>query len=115
MLMRIRRRVIAAFAACVVLGSAGGASSASVDSAFSSAVARVLTSVRSEQEFLRGLSSSEFSEFVTCAQRIMAAAPLGRKQYVLDAPNQSEMRQRFDQVALDNRAELKQRISKECA
>ncbi len=39
---------------------------------------------------------------------MMSAAPLKRKQYVLAASNQSEMRQRFDEVALDNRAALKQ-------
>jgi hypothetical protein len=45
----------------------------------------------------------------------MDGAPSARKQYVLAASNQSEMRQRFDEVALDNRAKLKQRISRECA
>jgi hypothetical protein len=45
----------------------------------------------------------------------MNDAPLARKQYVLAAPNQGEMRQRFDEVALDNRAKLKQRITAECA
>ena len=89
--------------------------SASVDSAFSSAVARVLDSVRGQQEFLRNLSQAEFREFVSCAQRVMASAPLKRKQYVLAASNQGEMRQRFDEVALDNRAALKQRITRECA
>lgn len=115
--MRVRRSVVAAAAAFVVLGAATpeAARSASVDSAFSSAVARILESVKSEQEFLRDLSSSEFREFVSCAQRVMSAAPLKRKQYVLAASNQREMRERFDNVALDNRAALKQRITRECA
>jgi hypothetical protein len=115
--MRVRRSVLTAAAAFFVfsLPLSGAAQSASVDSAFSSAVARVLDSVRGQQEFLQGLSASEFREFVSCAQKVMAAAPLKRKQYVLDASNQSEMRQRFDEVALDNRAALKQRITRECA
>ena len=33
----------------------------------------------------------------------------------LPPSNQSEMRQRFDEVALDNRAALKQQITRECA
>ena len=71
--------------------------------------------MKDQQEFLRDLSSAEFRDFVACAQKVMSAAPLKRKQYVLAASNQSEMRQRFDEVALDNRAALKQRITRECA
>ena len=115
--MRVRQSVFAAAAAFIVLSTASPepAMSASVDSAFSSAVARILDSVKKEQDFLKDLSSSEFREFVSCAQKVMSAAPLKRKQYVLAASNQSEMRQRFDEVALDNRAALKQRITRECA
>ena len=115
--MRVRQSVFAAAAAFVVLSTASpeAANSASVDGAFSSAVARILNSVKEQQEFLRDLSSAEFRDFVSCAQKVMSAAPLKRKQYVLAASNQSEMRQRFDEVALDNRAALKQRITRECA
>jgi hypothetical protein len=115
--MRVRRSFIAAVAAFAILATASpeAALSASVDSAFSSAVARILNSVKAQQEFLRDLSASEFTDFVACAQGVMAAAPMKRKQYVLAASNQGEMRQRFDEVALDNRAALKQRITRECA
>ena len=61
------------------------------------------------------VSASEFKEFVKCAQRVMSAAPTKRKQYVLAASNTGELRQRFDEVALDNRAALKQQITRECA
>jgi len=115
--MRVRHSVFAAAVAFIILSTATpeAARSASVDSAFSGAVARILASVKGQQEFLRDLSSAEFREFVSCAQRVMSAAPLKRKQYVLAASNQGEMRQRFDEVALDNRAALKQRITRECA
>ena len=115
--MRVRRSVFAAAAAAIVLTAAfpQSASSASVDGAFNTAVARVLDSVRNQQQFLRDLSASEFRTFVACAQRVMSAAPQRRKEYVLAASNASEMRQRFDEVALDNRAALKQRITRECA
>lgn len=115
--MNFRRSVLAAAAALVVSGSfvPGAALGASVDGAFRSAVARILSSVRDQQDFLRNLSNAEFNDFVACAQRVMSDAPAKRKEYVLAAKDQSEMRQRFDQVALDNRAALKQRITQECA
>ena len=110
------RSVVAASAAFLFLGAAAPQIAvASVDSQFSAAVARVLNSVRDEQEFLKELSASEFKEFVKCAQRVMSAAPTKRKQYVLAASNTGELRQRFDEVALDNRAALKQQITRECA
>ena len=111
------RKLISTAAALALLGaaSAGSASAASVDRQFSSAVARILSGVRDQEEFLAELSNSEFNEFVSCAQNVMAQAPLERKQYVLEASNQSEMRQRFDEVALDNRAALKQQITRDCS
>jgi len=99
----------------LLAGQAAAQSSGSINRQFSSAVARILNSVKSEQEFLSALSASEFKAFVSCAQNVMASAPLPRKQYVLAAANQGEMRQRFDEVALDNRAALKQQITKDCA
>lgn len=100
-----------AVAASLALGATSA--SASVDSQFSAAVARVLNGIHND--FLDGLSASEKKAFVRCAQGIMANAPAARKQYVLAAGNQTEMRSRFDEVALDNRAALKQRISSECS
>jgi hypothetical protein len=110
------RSVFAVAAAFLFLGAAmPKIAVASVDSAFSAAVARVLSGVRNEEEFLKSLSAAEFKDFVACAQRVMSAAPPQRKQYVLAASNASEMRQRFDEVALDNRAALKQRVARECS
>ena len=113
--MTFRRRAFAVLAFLVALGSAPipAASGASVDQAFSAAVAKILSGVRND--FLDGLSAAEKKEFVACAQQVMNAAPLARKQYVLAAKNTGEMRQRFDEVALDNRAKLKQQISSQCA
>ena len=111
------RTVRSAAVALLFIGAnaAQAASSASIDRAFSSAVARILDSVKGEQEFLSELSAAEYREFVSCAQNVMAGAPVERKQYVLAAGNQSEMRQRFDEVALDNRAALKQQITRDCS
>ncbi len=106
-----------ALVACAMLAAAASvpapASAASVDQAFAAAVAKIIAGVRND--FLDSLSAADKREFVACAQRIMSAAPLARKEYVLAAPNTGEMRKRFDEVALDNRAKLKQQISSECA
>ncbi len=99
----------------VGVSPAGAATSASINRQFSAAVARILNSVRNDQPFLHDLSTSEFHDFVSCAQGVMDDAPLARKQYVLAARTPDQMRQRFDEVALDNRAELKQRITRECS
>ena len=107
------RCVLTAAAALFLIGQAGA--QGNIDSQFSSAVARVLDSVKGQEEFLSELSEADYKAFVSCAQDVMAAAPLARKEYVLAASNQSEMRTRFDEVALDNRAALKQQITRDCA
>jgi hypothetical protein len=109
--MTFRLRVLAGAVALIVIGSTA---SASVSSQFNSAVAKVLRSIRSSQPALADMSTSEFNAFISCAQGVMSNAPTARKQYVLAASSLSEQRQRFDEVALDNRAELKQRITREC-
>ena len=111
----MKLRSVVAASAALFISAIPQSAVASVDSQFSAAVARVLSSVRNEEDFLKSLSAAEFKEFVACAQRVMSAAPTKRKQYVLAASNTSELRQRFDEVALDNRAALKQQITRECA
>ena len=113
--MIFRRKAVSVLAllAAFGVGTAFPASAASVDQAFSAAVAKVLAGVKND--FLDGLSPAERRAFVKCAQDVMAGAPDARKQYVLAAKNTGEMRQRFDEVALDNRAKLKQQISSQCA
>jgi hypothetical protein len=111
----IKALALAAGLAVVSTWAAHAASSSQVNSQFRSAVSKILNSVRPDVEFLRDLSSSEFRAFVSCAQGIMDGAPLARKQYVLAAGSLSAQRQRFDEVALDNRAALKQEITRKCA
>ena len=95
------------------MAAAEAATSAQINRQFRNAVSQVLNSVRGQQPALADMSNAEFRAFVTCAQNVMDDAPPARKQYVLAASG-SEQRQRFDEVALDNRAELKQRITREC-
>lgn len=113
--MTLKNRILSALVVLAVAGAAPlGAASASTSSQFSAAVARVLNSIRGGQQALADMSNSEFRAFVRCAQKVMSDAPPARKQYVLKARNLNEQRKRFDEVALDNRAELKQRITREC-
>jgi hypothetical protein len=114
-IMTFKHRVLASAAALILIGSiAPQAATASVNSQFSAAVSKVLKSIRSGQPALADMSDSEFNAFISCAQGVMNNAPTARKQYVLAASNLDEQRKRFDEVALDNRAELKQRITREC-
>jgi hypothetical protein len=114
--MKFALRVLAgAIALATVTTASEAATSASIDRQFRNAVANILNSVRNGNDYLGGLSNAEFKAFVSCAQGVMDAAPLARKQYVLAAPNATVQRQRFDEVSLDNRAALKQKITRECA
>jgi hypothetical protein len=114
--MKLALSVLAgAVALATVTTASQAATSASVDRQFRDAVAKILESVRSGNDYLSGLSASEFKAFVSCAQNVMDSAPLARKQYVLASPDATVQRQRFDEVSLDNRAALKQRITSECA
>ena len=112
--MTFKHRILASAVALILIGSTASQAASSVSSQFSAAVAKVLNSIRSGQQALASMSNAEFNQFVSCAQNVMNDAPLARKQYVLAAGSLSEQRQRFDEVALDNRAELKQRITREC-
>ena len=111
--MSFRRKAVAVLALLAAVAAASPAGAASVDQAFAAAVAKVLDGVHND--FLDGLSASEKRAFVACAQGVMAGAPQARKQYVLAAKSTGEMRERFDEVAQDDRAKLKQQISSECA
>lgn len=115
--MTLRQKTLTSAVALALIATTPvqAASSASINRAFRDAVAQVLGSVKNQTDYLRAMSSSEFRQFVSCAQQVMDAAPLARKQYVLAASNRSEQRQRFDEVALDNQAKLKKQITRQCA
>jgi hypothetical protein len=111
--MSFRRNAVPALALLTAVAAVSPGGAASIDQAFSAAVAKVLAGVHND--FIDGLSAAEKRAFVACAQGVMAGAPQARKQYVLAAKSSGEMRKRFDEVAQDNRAKLKQQISADCA
>jgi hypothetical protein len=112
--MTSRRKSLVALALVAALGAASvqSASAASVDSAFAAAVAKVLAGVHNS--YLDGLSAAQRKEFVSCAQHVMSQAPTAKKQYVLAAANTADMRKRFDEISLENRAALKKQVSSTC-
>ena len=108
---RLKALLCAAFLAATVAPTA--ASVASENSRFTAAVARVLSGLKND--FFDEWTAAEKREFIACAQGIMASVPQGRKRYVLQARNQSEQRQRFDEIAQDNNAAVKQKIARDCS
>ena len=113
--MSFRSKSLALLAVAVAVGVTPlqAASAASVDRAFAAAVAKILASVHNS--YLDGLSATQRREFVQCAQQVMNQAPAARKQYVLAAKNSGDLRKRFDEVSLDNRAVLKKAVASTCA
>jgi hypothetical protein len=114
-MMTLKMRFLAG-AVALALGTtaAMAATPAQIDSQFRAAVGRVLNSVKGTNDYLSSMSASDFRAFVKCAQNVMDATPRARKQYVLAAKNAGEQRTRFDEVSLDNRAKLKQQITRDC-
>ena len=113
--MTIGRTTVFAAAALLSLGvaTATAQSGAALDRSFAQAVERVLRNV--DNPFFDGLSSAEMNEFIACAQTVMNNAPAGRKRYVLEVTSLSEQMARFDEIAQDNHAALKQQITSDCA
>lgn len=92
------------------------ANTAQINREFRSILERVMNSVRNEQEYLRDLSASEFSQFVSCAQDVMDRAPRPDKQYVLAGANLNQQKERFREIAnkrpIDSKPTLMQEIAK---
>jgi hypothetical protein len=112
--MRFMSRVAVAALCCSAVSPALAQSSdPALDRQFAAAVERVLRSV--ENPFFDTLSAAEMNAFVACAQAVMDVTPGARKRYVLEARGLDEQMQRFDEVAQENNAYLKQEITRRCA
>ena len=61
------------------------------------------------------LGEPEREELAACIHEVMSDMPEEKKQYIVDASDDAELRARFDEVGLENKAALKQQISRECA
>lgn len=90
-----------------------GAQAASVDGKFRAAVSRMLMNM--EDGPVSQMSEPEKKELVACVQNVFGQITEEKKQYIATASSQSELRQRFDEVGLENRAALKQQVRDDCA
>ena len=54
-------------------------------------------------------------ELIACVNQVLADLPNGKKRFVTEAANYSELENRFGSVVMENRAEWKQRIARSCA
>ena len=84
--------------------------SAAYAASFNSAVETVLK----EQKEIKELDSGRQGEMIACVQTTLTEVPPPRQSYVAEAANFDEMENRFGEVVLENQAEFKQLITKNC-
>ena len=99
--------VVRVFGAVALLGMS---TSASFAQDFNAAVQAVL----SKQKEITDLEPAKQGEMIACAQQALAEVPEDKQRYVAEAANYDEMESRFGEVVLADRAEFKQKITKEC-
>jgi hypothetical protein len=100
-------RIVGAVSAMVVVL---GWTTAGFAQDFSAAVQTVL----SKQKEITELDADRQVEMIACANRVLAEVPGEKQRYVAEAANFDEMESRFGEVVLADRAEFKQKITKEC-
>lgn len=108
--------VVGAVAAFLVIGSVSTAeiaSAASIDSELRSAVQRLIMNMKEGP--VSKLSAAERKDLAGCIYDVMSGIPREKKEYIVQAKGQAELRARFDEVGLEDRAALKQKISRDCA
>ena len=115
--MIARKTLLGAAGALLVFGSAAipeAANAASLDQRFRAAVQRLLMNMPDGP--VAEMTAAEKRELVACVNQVFAGIPAQKKQYIVEAGNNfAELRSRFDEVGQENRAELKQQVTKNCA
>lgn len=104
--------------AAAVLGVLAGTATTTVSPAaagmaFPVAVEKILMSQSSGP--VSKLPADRKRELVACVNQVLADLPSGKKRFVTEAANYSELEDRFGSVVMENRAEWKQRIARSCA
>jgi hypothetical protein len=64
---------------------------------------------------LAKLDDSRKREMVACVNGVLAGLPKGKQRFVTEAASFDELEDRFGKVVMENRAEWKQKIAKNCA
>ena len=113
--MSLRTRILGLSAAVLVMAVSGapGVSAASIDGKFNAAVERLLLNMK--EGAVAEMSQAEKKELVACVQKVFGKITEEKKRYIAEASDHSELKARFDEVGLENRAALKQQVRDECS
>jgi hypothetical protein len=103
--------------AVLMFGSAivpQAASAASLDSKFRAAIQRLLLNLKDGP--VAQMTTAEKKDLIACVNQIFSGIPPQKKQFILDAGSDfGELRARFDKVGSEDRAKLKQEVTRNCA
>lgn len=102
-------------AAAIALAGAGiiAGGPAVAGANFPSAVEQILLNQQSGP--VSRLSTEKKHELIACVNDVLAALPNGKKRFVIEAQSYAELEDRFGKVVMENRAEWKQKIARDCA
>jgi hypothetical protein len=113
--MAVRRTLFGAAASMLVVAATTvtGTQAAAIDRKFNAAIERMLMNMKDGP--VSEMSNQEKKELVACVKGVFGRIPEAKKEYIATASNEAEIRARFDEVGLENRAALKQQVRDECA
>lgn len=113
--MSVRKTVFGLSAGLLALASVAltSAQAASIDGKFNSAIGKMLMNLKDGP--VAQMTEQEKKELVACVQKVFGQITNEKKQYILASSGANELRARFDEVGLENRAALKQQVRDDCA
>ena len=115
--MAPRKGLLGVAGAVLVFASATApqpALAASLDAQFRAAVQRLLLNLKDGP--VAEMTMAERKDLAACVNEVFAGIPPQKKQYIVEAgSNLAELRARFDKVGNEDRAKLKQEVTRNCA
>ena len=114
--MAAKRMLLGVAGAVLVLASAVSqpVSAASLDSQLRAAIQRLLLNL--EDGPVSEMTEAEKKDLIACVNEVFSGIPPQKKQYIVEAGSDfAELRQRFDKVGNEDRAKLKQQVTRNCA
>lgn len=76
--------------------------------------ASVVETVLLKQKEIVDLDADRQREMISCVKQVLTEVPEAKQRYVAESANFDEMENRFGEVVLADRAEFKQKITKDC-
>ncbi len=107
-----RIRIIGLLMAASAFAAASATSARALDG-FPAAVDRILSSQTDGR--ISTLSPERKRRLIACVNDVLTGMPNGMQRFVLAAADFKEMEHRFGKILLENRAEWKQNIARNCA